>query len=651
MKLERISLTNFRKHKQLSISFSENETIITKPNFFGKTTIIDAYLWVLTDKNSRGEKNYSPKPIIDNEEVHGVDSIAELVFDNITLKKVFKEKWESVRGSVDKTFSGHTTEYYINEVPYTKRDYEDYIKDHIADKEMLQSILNVQWWCENKPSGNGWENRRKLLLDMAGDIDYSAIETDEIKELLSNKTVDEAKKQYKEQMKKLNKSIEEIPNRIDEVQRMIDECNDIDVLFVKSEIERLEQCKQELREAIADNENKNLQLSVLKEHLYEAKSEYKRYENEHKEIFYKEQELAREPIVAKENEIRAEERNLDKLEDELRATDRKIQVCTMETMETKNKIAELKKKYEEMKDVEFDSTSAVCTFCKQSYPQDKIETMKHDFNATKSVSLESIVADGKKQKEQLDRLDGHLEELQKDKLACVERINELSMEISRMKSSLDDMRNVKVELIPFNKTDLGKELQQRIKQAEENLASEKSVDTEGFKADIAEFDEQQSFLRDKLAEYGQLSKHKERIDELEAEKVKLANLYLTSERKRYLVEQFEIAQINMLDDTINKNFKTIRFRMFKENIGNDGIQSCCDVLVNTDKGTIPYYSASTSEKIKANLELATSFMNYWNIEIPLFVDNAECISKENRPNVDRQIVWLEVEQSTTHHLA
>ena len=185
MKITNIKLKNFRKHKDLSLDLHEFATEIRKPNWWGKTTIADAIFYLFTDKPMTGEKNYSPKPMKDGEEVHGLDSVVSITFDNgLVLTKTFSEKWETKRGSIDKLFTGNKTEYEINGVPKTKGEFERYIEDNIATKEQIQSLLNPSWWCDNKPTGYGWENRRTLLLEILGEVDESQIMTEELKLIL-----------------------------------------------------------------------------------------------------------------------------------------------------------------------------------------------------------------------------------------------------------------------------------------------------------------------------------------------------------------------------------------------------------------------------------------------------------------------------------
>ena len=123
----------------------------------------------------------------------------------------------------------------------------------------------------------------------------------------------------------------------------------------------------------------------------------------------------------------------------------------------------------------------------------------------------------------------------------------------------------------------------------------------------------------------------------------LSTDYLQAEKALYLIERYEIEKVRLLDDAVNRTFDTLRFRMFKPNISNDGIQDTCDVLVLNESGLVPYQSASTSEKIRANFELIQALSNYWKVDLPIIVDNGEAIEVRNRPVVDKQVLWLCVE--------
>lgn len=83
----------------------------------------------------------------------------------------------------------------------------------------------------------------------------------------------------------------------------------------------------------------------------------------------------------------------------------------------------------------------------------------------------------------------------------------------------------------------------------------------------------------------------------------------------------------MLNDKINEKFSTVRFRLFKQNITNDGIDDICDVLVPNDKGAlVPFADANKAARLNAALEIIGVLGEHYGIELPIFVDNAESVT-------------------------
>ena len=62
---------------------------------------------------------------MDGEAYHGLEHTVEgqLEIDGrpLNLRKVYTEKWVKQRGAAEKIFSGHETNYWINEVPVKKK--------------------------------------------------------------------------------------------------------------------------------------------------------------------------------------------------------------------------------------------------------------------------------------------------------------------------------------------------------------------------------------------------------------------------------------------------------------------------------------------------------------------------------------------------
>ena len=63
IKIKSMALTNFKGIRSMSVDFGQNLTKITGRNGSGKTTIFDAFTWVLFGKDSHDRKTFDIKTI------------------------------------------------------------------------------------------------------------------------------------------------------------------------------------------------------------------------------------------------------------------------------------------------------------------------------------------------------------------------------------------------------------------------------------------------------------------------------------------------------------------------------------------------------------------------------------------------------------
>src|SRR5690625_3814186 len=223
-KLLNMKLSHFKGIKDLEIDFNGDDTRIYGENGTGKTTVFDAFVWLLFNKDSNNNSNFDIKTLDnDGNVIHRLDHEVEatLLIDGkeTTLKKVYKEKWTRHRSAIEETFSGHTTSHYIDGVPSKKKEYDDFIKT-IVDEDIFQLLTNPSYFNEILH----WTKRRELLLEVAGDItDEDVIASNKdlegLSDLLNDHNIDDLKKVVAAKKREINKEIEEIPTRIDEINR------------------------------------------------------------------------------------------------------------------------------------------------------------------------------------------------------------------------------------------------------------------------------------------------------------------------------------------------------------------------------------------------------------------------------------------------
>ena len=97
IKLRKLALQNFKGIKNKTIEFT-CETNIYGQNASGKTTIFDAYLWLLFNKDSSNATEFNIKTLgADGKPIHQLEHSVEGSFEiddqEVVLKKIYKEKW------------------------------------------------------------------------------------------------------------------------------------------------------------------------------------------------------------------------------------------------------------------------------------------------------------------------------------------------------------------------------------------------------------------------------------------------------------------------------------------------------------------------------------------------------------------------------
>lgn len=133
IQIQKITLINFKGVRKLEIDFDKS-TNIYGDNGTGKTTVFDAFTWMMFGKDSTDRKDFEIKTLDKNNVVipkieHEVS--ATIIADNeqISIRRILKENWVKKRGALESEFSGNVTEYYWNEVPMQQKAFQKCLQD------------------------------------------------------------------------------------------------------------------------------------------------------------------------------------------------------------------------------------------------------------------------------------------------------------------------------------------------------------------------------------------------------------------------------------------------------------------------------------------------------------------------------------------
>lgn len=610
MKLLKLKLQNFKGIRNSEFDFGGIDATIYGDNATGKTTIFDSLCWLLFGKDSLDRADFEIKTIENGEPIHKVNHEVEAEFlhddgNSFTLKRVYREKYSSPRGG-DTKLTGHTTDYFINEVPVKEKEYKQYINDVIAE-DVFKLITNPLYFNEQY----SWQNRRKLLLEISGDIKDDEVinsrsELTRLAELLNGRTVDEQRKIVAAKKTAINKELDMIPVRIDEALR-----NKADITTsqtkLTTDIETLNNSINELESQKATIIN-GFSSTEKRSKIDEIGRQLKARQSEVLSIYNSEKQRKRGEYEALLTQLKIIESEHD------RYTDRAYDLAKDIERESK-RIETLQAEFDTFNAQEFNKEA--CPTCGQPLPEDKQAELEAAFNSEKAAKLEEwqaliesaekLKANYEEQREVLlVKADGLTKEIEDKTKAYESKFKEYESYLEPNIEDDPDYKELKAELFLLE-LDEGEE------------ADDKEVAR--LDDEIKEVKEKRAALETELNKYTLNADIQKRVVELENQLQKLASEKNLLDETSFLIDEFVKAKVDMLEDNINSHFEYARFKMFNVLV-NGNIEECCET---TYKG-VPYRSMNNAARMNVGIDIINALTKFYNVTAPVFIDNAEAVT-------------------------
>ena len=543
----------------------------------------------------------------------------------MALKKDFHEIYKTVRGGANPILSGHSTDYEIDGVPVNETGFKKTLLELYKSEELAKMLTSYDYFLDNMKTAD----RRKILLEICGDVDFEDVisqnlDLSELRKILIKKgnttelyTVDEYRQIADKERLLTDKELKDIPGRIDEAQKAKPDINEFIPSVIDERIKTIRDEQRKLELEISDKENAALlsilnQISEVERKISLGETEHIRSENAKNKVIFE---------------------RINDLQKQLSDTDKAILHTSALYNESEynlnliiSKRESLLKEYTEENGKEWGGLT-VCPTCRRELPEEQIDESKKIFNIAKAKRLADINEKGKiecskvlieSKKEEIKAYELKLEGLKSKK-------EDISQLISEAESSL-------VDITPYKSTQAYMELNnelEKLKLMQRDIKSASDVTENAIKDKISKLNEELENEQNKKAQIDLAKKQDLRIEELEAKENELAVKYEELSKGLYLCEQFIKAKTRMLDEKINNRFKTLKFRLFIEQ-QNGGIADDCEALVPCQTGLVPFKSANNAARINAGLELIDTLSEYYGVEMPLFLDNAESVTKFNK---------------------
>jgi hypothetical protein len=629
IELKDIKIINFKGIKDLLIDFGK-VTNISGENGLGKTSIQDAFTFLLFDKDSKDNSKFDAQPLDkDNNPIHNLETVIEatLIVDGkeIALKRIYKEKYTKVRGTSKIDFKGYESEYYVNEVPHKVTEFKNYIGS-LLNEDTFKLITSPTYFSSLEK-----KKRMEIITAIVGDLDNMAVldakkELEPLRKHLTEHTLNDFKKMTRDKVNKLKVDRAKLPVRIDEATKSIQEY-EFDVL--ETEKECTEAKIKSIEEQLLDKSKEN-------EGLYDLKTELREKESELLELEYKIKANKNKPRETIESDIRAKEssiRHLNIVIEEFKTSiDKKKSKLDSEL---KYKRTSLLEKYKAIKELEFefDEEGCKCPTCQRKFETDDIEAEKEklegNFNIDKARKTEKNITDGKANKAEIEMINKEIVDLE---VKTEEQIGALALIQKSLDAKKEELEVLKIT--PAGETPETKVINTEIETLSSKIKDYKVADTTELTAKKTELKISLKEVENQLAFKDANEKTLKRIEILKDEEIKASEKIADLEGLEILSEDFIRTKVQLLEETVNSKFKYVTFKMFRNQI-NGGLEEVCEPCING----IPFASnLNTAARVNAGLDIINTLCSHYGVNAPIFIDNKESVNKTI--DVDSQVINL-----------
>lgn len=667
MILKSLHMENFKGIKSLDVNFS-NKTSIKGQNAAGKTTIFDAFTWLLFNKNSAGEEKFNVRPLdkdghrIDNVEIKVV-AVLDVDGKEVELSKVQKQNWVKKRGTNTVSLQGNPNSYEIDGYPKSEADFKTYVSCLAQSEEMFKMLTNPQYFSSLK-----WKDQRDILMRLATDVsDVELAQTDAkyaplLVELEKAPSTDDIRAKFQKALTEWKKKQSEIPVRIDEAEKSKIDVDVAEQELAKADLtRRIAECDKKIENAgstLGDLRSKEMQLQFDMSGI--AQTMNRELSNRRSNIdadlcgCKNEMDHFKATISLKEKQIADNAKAIADADAERKKLGEQY------NSEKAKAFDETPYLFDESK-WKFDESTTVCSLCGQKLPQDKIESLKADFEqknadakarATKQLEdarkafddakgtkLKGLIDKGNACKADIERLTKENAKLQEDIVALKEqeskalaKQNDYAKQLSEIPAEADYSQNEEYVKL---KTEHDK-----------ILADIAKVESEGADKVVTDLKAEKTNLQAQLGEVNKVIAQAannvaidDRIETLRDEQKEIGQKVADQEQMLYLLEEFIRFKLNKVSESINSHFKTVNFKLFETQL-NGGMKDCCECTVNG----VPYSTLNSGHRIVAGLDIIRSLSELYGVSVPIFVDNCEAVSSGNLPDMDSQMICLYVSE-------
>lgn len=683
VKLISLHLENFKGAKDTLVNFGE-VTRISGANGTGKSTIFDAFTWVLFGKNAEdrtdsGKGGFQLKTVDGSGESlhnleHRVTAVLEVNGQRFEFSKLLKEQWVKKRGTAEIVFSGHATQYFIDGLEVKASRYDEQVNG-IINAQLFKLITNPTYF-----PALDWKKQRDILTTIAGSVTLEMVaagnaDFEAILRELSGKSLQEFREAKAYDKKTAKQELDDIPVRIATIEDATPaphEGNPAELEAQKAAAQaQLPELDAQLTDIAEATRQRYAKARDLEQQIGELQLQRERIINGARQ-----QEQARcFEANARRREMEAEIKrlsaeiagNMDRATREQKDAVSRRSAIEQQVAQLEERVKDLRAQFYRKKGETYTSKeneAFVCPvfghLCGDAAAirtrEDQAQRAKEVWYQKQREAIVAIQEEGKQLNEEIARKQQEIAQLQEEADSAywkgVNAGRETQQRINELKAQLEGQKEETPKAIIGTDIKEWRELSNKIDHLTMDLNSFRSEaenpDGNGQTEESrkAQIFERKAAINAEIAAISKTlgeieatervrAKNAAQIAQLRARERELAQRIAEIEKREMLADSLQHAQMDEIERRVNGMFKMVRFRMYEKQI-NGGETDTCLAMING----VPFADANKAGKINGGLDIINTLCRFHGITAPIFIDNAESVN--DFIPTESQIIKLEV---------